>query len=119
MSKWAMGLLALAATLAGCAENDPYQREGVWNVEGSNAANLRAMVADPSDLDMGRDNPLSPGDVAAAAVVRLRADTVRRLPASSISNVHATDTGGAQTQGDAGTPAAPFTGTGTALGASQ
>ncbi len=103
----AKSLLALGCLLAGCAEIDPYQRPGVWHPLGANAANLRAMVSDPRDLEFGRASGPSPGDIGAAAVARLRADAVRRLPASAISHVRASETGPAQGPGDAATPAAP------------
>ncbi len=103
----ATGLLAFSL-LAGCAETDPYQRMGLWNPLGANDANLRAMVADPRDLELGQGGARGAGDMGAAAVARLRTDTVRRLPASSISKVQPADAGAA-TEGGSGaaTPAAP------------
>ncbi len=100
-------LLGLGACLASCAQTDPYTRPGEWHPLGANAANLRAMAADPRDLDEGRAAAFSEGDIAVAAVARLRADAVKRLPASAISEVKATDTGPAAGAGDAATPAAP------------
>jgi type IV pilus biogenesis protein CpaD/CtpE len=100
-------VLALGCLLAGCAELDPYQRPGVWRPLGANAANLRAMVSDPRDLEYGRASGPSPGDIGAAAVARLRADAVRRLPASATAQMKATDTSPAQRPGDAATPASP------------
>ncbi len=100
-------LLALAFCVAGCERTDPYTRPGQWHPLGANAANLSAMVADPRDLYRGREAPSDAGDTAAAAVARLRADAVKRLPASSISEVHATDTGPQQGGGNEATPAAP------------
>ena len=43
-------LLAVLLVLAGCNRTDPYLRAGNWRPNGSNAANLRAMVAVPADL---------------------------------------------------------------------
>lgn len=100
-------LVALAPALPACKQTDPYVRPGDWRPLGANAANLRAMVADPGDLYQGRAAATSPGDLAAAAVARLRADAVKRLPASSIAEIHATDTGGEQGSGTQATPAAP------------
>lgn len=99
--------LTLALALAACEQTDPYVRPGDWRPLGANAANLRAMVADPADLYQGRAAAASPGDLAAAAVARLRADAVKRLPASSIAEVHVTDTSAQQGYGNAATPAAP------------
>lgn len=101
------GILLLALGLAGCAEIDPYQRPGDWHPLGANAANLRAMAADPRDLDFGQGGAVPSGDLAGVAVARLRADKVKPLPASSISGVHATDTGLQQGPGDSAPPAAP------------
>ena len=87
------GLPALACLLAGCVDLNPYTRPGVWEPLGANASNLRAMAADPHDLEQGKPSAPSSGDAAAAAVARLRADAVRRLPASAISDLHATEPG--------------------------
>ena len=105
MSMQALGLLALFSLLAGCAETEPYERMGVWRPLRANDTNLRAMVADPRDLELGRTPSASPGDAAALAVGRLRADAVKRLPASTISGVHVVDTG--SNQGDSAPPATP------------
>ncbi len=100
-------LLALGLAVAGCGSTEPYVRAGEWHPLGANAANLRAMVADSRDLDLGRGANFSEGDIGAAAVVRLRADAVKRLPASSISTVRANDTGAPSGPGNEATPAAP------------
>jgi hypothetical protein len=108
MRNQAVGLLTLLGLLAGCAETEPYQRAGQWNPLGANAANLRAMVADPRDLVLGRDGASSPGDMGAVAVARLRAGAVRPLPGSSISGVRITDTGpGPAGPNEGATAAAP------------
>ncbi len=101
-------LLALSGALASCAQTDPYTRPGEWHPLGANAANLRAMAADPRDLYQGRASADQPGDIAAAAVARLRADAVKRLPASAISGIRATDIGpSAAGPGNEATAAAP------------
>jgi hypothetical protein len=117
MRNQATGLLALLGLLAGCAETEPYQRAGQWNPLGANAANLRAMVTDPHDLELGQATALFPGDIGATAVARLRAGAVRPLPGSSISSVRITDTGsGPAGSGEGATAAtavaAPATGGG-------
>jgi hypothetical protein len=103
--------LALLLALAACDQVEPYSRPGEWHPLGANDANLRAMVADPGDLYQGRGAASSPGDLAAAAVARLRAGMVKPLPASGTSDVQATNNGGQQ-QGDSNGPtaAAPVTG---------
>ena len=99
-------MLAVLA-LAACEQTDPYVRAGDWRPLGANAANLRAMVANPADLYAGRAAAVSSGDLAAAAVARLRADAVKPLLPSSIADVHATDTGAPPASGNEATPAAP------------
>ncbi len=72
---------ALFLSLAGCTYLDPYRREGMWNPTGANEANLGTMVATPTDLAKGQSDAGSSGDLAAAAVKRLRTDHVKSLPA--------------------------------------
>lgn len=103
-------LLCLAAFIgvAGCERNEPYARQGLWRPLRANDANLRAMIADPADLAQGRGTLLSSGDVAAAAVARLRADAVKPLPDSSLSSVQVSGAGAGQAApGGAGTAAQP------------
>ena len=83
-----LALLALAGcALAGCDRVDPYKREGIWRPMGANDANLRAMVTVPSDLVAASRETRADGGRAAAALVRLRNDRVRPLPASGISKL--------------------------------
>lgn len=89
----------LLLLLAGCEQIDPYTREGVWRPRGANEANLRLHVADPAMLDRGAEDPRAEGHIAAAAVQRYRTDRVRPLPASGVSNIQPTGTGGAATGG--------------------
>ena len=79
--------LVLAPGLAGCAVTDPLEREGLWRPIGANDANLRLMVAVPSDLVQGVAAPNSDGDGAARAVRRLRRDRVKPLPDVVISKI--------------------------------
>lgn len=62
----AFGLVAL---LAGCAV--PVDERG-WVPTGANEANLRAMIADPQDLERGRGTTLADGDIDVRAVGRWR-----------------------------------------------
>ncbi len=99
-------LLSLGAGLAGCSATEPYQRPGEWRPIGANAINLRAMVADPRDLQWGRGGAASSGDLAGMAVARLRNDNVKPLPASAISGLHTTEYGDQQQQSAPSAPGA-------------
>ncbi len=90
MRRMAVTLLIL---LGGCSSIDPYTREGVWRPMGSNEANLRIHVADPTMLDRGVDDRRADGRVMAQAIDRYRNDRVRPLPASSVSRVQPTGQG--------------------------
>jgi type IV pilus biogenesis protein CpaD/CtpE len=72
--------------MVGCDATDPYQRDGMWRPNNANEANLRAMVASPSDLVRGVASQ-SDGQQAAAALDRYRNDKVRLLPDSAIAHV--------------------------------
>jgi hypothetical protein len=87
MTRVSMLLLPLLVALAACNQVDPYTREGNWRPNGANDANLRAMVAVPADLVAA--TPASPADghLAAAAVDRLRHDTVRPLLDSGLAEI--------------------------------
>ena len=78
-----IALLALAA----CDVTDPYLRDGVWRPDGTNDANLRAMVASPSDLVRGVSSAGGDGQQAAAAIDRYRNDKMRPLPDSGIAKL--------------------------------
>jgi len=73
--------------LGGCAQIDPLTKEGVWRPTGANDANLRAMVAVPSDLAYGRAARTSDGRSAAQAVERLRTGKVYPLQDIGVSKV--------------------------------
>jgi len=83
--------LVLLFGVAGCAGlNDPFQREGTWQPENVNDANITAMVANPHHLEQGVGDDASPGALSAAAVRRLLTDRVKPLPTMSIGPVSAT-----------------------------
>jgi type IV pilus biogenesis protein CpaD/CtpE len=77
----------LLAGLAGCS--DPYLQAGTWHATGVNNDNLRAMVADPADLVRGVSQPGTDGQLAAAAVARLRTGQVKALQGDSIAKIGA------------------------------
>jgi hypothetical protein len=99
--------LFLLLCLAGCDATDPYSRPGVWRPSGANDANLRAMVAAPSDLALAP--PASPADgaLSVAALARLRQDRVRPLLNSGLARITPVDSGS-----PAAAPAAPPPGAG-------
>ena len=72
-----MRALLLLLALAGCDATDPFRAEGKWRPAGVNELNLRVMLADPSHLDQGVEEPRRDGQLAAAAVDRLRPGLVR------------------------------------------
>jgi hypothetical protein len=80
-------LLLLLVGLAACNQIDPYTRPGNWRPNGANDANLRAMVAVPADLVVATPASPADGQQAAAAVDRLRHDTVRALPDSGLAQI--------------------------------
>lgn len=84
-----------ALMLTRCDMMDPYRRDGVWRPNGSNDANLRAMVAVPADLAQGVAASGGDGQQAAAALDRYRNDKVRALPDSAIAKVVPVSTGSA------------------------
>jgi hypothetical protein len=84
----------LLLSLAACGpEYDPLTREGLWQPQHINRANLVLMVANPADLARGTGTPNADGHLAAAAVERLRNDNVKKLPASDVSQVSVSSSG--------------------------
>ncbi len=81
----AIGLIAI---LGGCAATDPLLSDDNWQPNGANEMNIVAQVADPADLVRGREPTDGvDGQLAAAAILRLRTGTVKLLPDSSISDL--------------------------------
>lgn len=81
----AMGLVAI---LQGCAATDPLLNESDWCPTGANERNIAAQVANPADLVHGRQATGGPdGDLAAAAILRLRTGHVKKLPDSAITDL--------------------------------
>jgi hypothetical protein len=101
-------LLGTLALLAGCGGEigglgDPFHRPGTFTLDAENAENLRAMIANPSDLQEGRGATTSSGYDSANAVARLRADNVKVLPDSSLASVGgAAGSGGQGSSGGGG-----------------
>ena len=96
---------AVLASLSGCGPDyDPLTRQGVWYPNHSNHANLALQVANPADLVRGQGTTTSDGQLAAAAVDRLRQDKVKKLPASDISTIAAGASGDNNNNGGSGAP---------------
>ncbi len=96
-SSFAVPLAALATLvgLAGCGPAyDPLTREGLWTPNHANHANLTLMVANPADLVRGTGRGTSDGQLAAAAVDRLRQDKVKKLPKTDASKIESGDNEG-------------------------
>jgi type IV pilus biogenesis protein CpaD/CtpE len=82
--------------LQACAATDPQLNRNDWRPTGVNARNIAAQVVDPMDLVRGRGATVgADGNLAAAAVARLRADHVKPLPDSGISDIKVQSTGSA------------------------
>lgn len=82
-------LILLAGCLTGCAQADPYRRQGMWQPEGANAANIAAMVQRPADLLHGRADATWQTHRAADAVDRLWTDRERSFPGHGTTNLGA------------------------------
>ena len=87
---WSIALVLALGCLGGACSSslqDPYRREGTWNPTGVNEANIAAMVANPRDLVIGVNDPVSPAQLSAAAVNRLLTNTVKPLQETDIGRV--------------------------------
>jgi hypothetical protein len=94
---------ALLAALAGCgSQYDPLTREGMWTPDHSNRADLIMQAANPSDVTFGKGTSGADGQLAAAAVERLRIGKVKKLPDSGVSQI-SVSAGGAGTDSSSAT----------------
>jgi hypothetical protein len=92
----------LLATAACGPDVDPLTRQGLFQPDHTNRNNLVLQAANPADLVRGTGVTGADGQLAAAAVERLRADRVKRLPASDIAQVAAGNSGDNNSSGGAG-----------------
>src|SRR5438128_1673515 len=81
-------LPAMLFGVAGCTE-DPIDRPGTWQAIGVNDNNLRAMAANPADLQRGTAASTERGNAGAAAATRLYTERRRPLPNVRASGVGA------------------------------
>lgn len=93
---------ALLLLLPACQAFEPYEREGTWRPMDANGFNLAAMVANPDHLRRGVGTDRADGQLAAAAVQRLRSGTVKRLPTAGIARFGTGDSGSADAGGGSG-----------------
>ncbi len=83
-----IALVLSAGVLTGCGQDfDPLTREGLWHPAHVNRADLVMQAANPSDLIMGKGAPSSDGQLAAAAIERLRQGKVKKLQDSGIAEI--------------------------------
>ena len=98
--------LLITVMLTGCAQVDPYTRNGMWQPEGVNDRNLEAMVANPADLIYGHGDPRTQPQMATTAVSQLLAGHAKTLPAISSDATPGAGGTGAATGAPAATPGA-------------
>jgi hypothetical protein len=82
-------LLLTMTMLAGCYGGDDFARPGTWSATGANETNLRAMAANPADLQRGVTAGPDRGQQGSLAVSRLQADRRKPLPDTRASRVGA------------------------------
>lgn len=73
-------LLFATLALSGCAQLDPFQREGIWKPSGVNDANIAATVDNPADLARGREDARGTVRTPTIAVDRLWAGAPAQRP---------------------------------------
>ena len=97
-------VIGLLLALSACGpQYDPLTREGLWYPAHVNRENLTLQVANPSDLVRGKGTVSSDGQLASAAVDRLRNDKVKKLPAADISQL-SVGSSGQNNSGGSGAP---------------
>ena len=79
----AAAVFGLLVLLSACGTLEPYDRPYVWRPTGAYESNLAAMAVNPADLAYGRGTGPADGQIAAAAVDRLRYDRVKPLPGAN------------------------------------
>ncbi|TDH59608.1 hypothetical protein E2C06_26555 [Dankookia rubra] len=87
-----LALPLLAAT--GCAQFDPYRREGTWRPSAANEQNLATMAVAPAERVRGTGAAGAMGFTAAGAIERLQADRVKPLPDTGVARIITVPGGG-------------------------
>jgi hypothetical protein len=90
------GATLLVATLGGCNTYDPLLREGLWHPTHPSRANTTLMAANPADLVRGHGVQGSDAQLDVAAIDRLYANKVKKLPDAGLSEVTVKSQGGSE-----------------------
>lgn len=97
-------VLLVPLVLAGCGGSfEPFNQPYTWHKTGVNDQNLTAMVANPADLQRGRQDQDPDSPVAIDAVTRLWNGKPKPLPANSSTSK---SSGPTNASGAAGTSSA-------------
>ena len=91
----------------GCSVFDPTVRDGTLKIDNAPTVNAASMIANPYDMQRGHGSMIEDGQLAAAAVDRAKADTVKPLMSSADGTVASSSSGGGTSgSGSGGTAAA-------------
>jgi type IV pilus biogenesis protein CpaD/CtpE len=81
-------VIGFVALLGGCALTDPLLNENDWQPTGASEKNIAAEVVSPADLSQGQEaKGGSDGEMASAAIHRLRSGHVKALPSSGLTDL--------------------------------
>jgi hypothetical protein len=81
-----MPLLLMLLVCVGCSDQYPLDRPYTWRPTGANDSNLRAMIANPGDLEHGEAATTERGSAAAIAATRLFVERRRPLLTTSTAS---------------------------------
>ena len=88
------GATLIVSALGGCDTYDPLLREGMWHPTHPSHANATLMAANPADLVRGHGVSGSDAQLDVAAIDRLYANKVKKLPDAGLSDVTVKSQGG-------------------------
>jgi type IV pilus biogenesis protein CpaD/CtpE len=89
-------VIGVVASVQGCAATDPLLNANDWHPTGANEMNIAAQVVNPADLVHGREaTGGSDGELASAAILRLRTGHVKKLPDSGLTDLQVQSAPGA------------------------
>jgi hypothetical protein len=91
------GATILVATLGGCNTYDPLLRAGLWHPTHPSHANSILMAANPADLVRGHGTQNgADAQLSVAAIDRLYANKVKKLPDAGLSDITTKNQGGSE-----------------------